>query len=452
MRRLDSICLAALVNLTLGCDSPSSTSAGDPSADPSGQAQAPNEGGDAAPEPTHPAGAAKSSGEQAPKKEQVRAAEDPERAAELQAKLRERLRQGRDLVQAKKYEAGMAAFERALAIEPNDPRLLSEIGWAAFLAGDLERAEQANRDSVRFATDPNIQGASLYNLGRVAEARDQPNVAARYYMRSLAVRANDTVTARLEKLTDQGADPEAVQHEGVQLTECAFVSVPGDTPLEVCQAIAAGASGEEASCDASAFDTKTGRIERLEIDDETLTQAALFSYQARFTDYWVAALEVDGQWHATPLFWVYNPGAFGIFEDLEGLDMRARQLVPGGAPELVITYTHTRHDTDMGIDEAEDTATTMMNVIGLDRGEPARLLGVITDYTYERDRLGATDPEDIPEDLRTEGLPLEQRRGVTVDFDDQGNVELSKRDDIPTSASPGTFPLGTSALRCAASR
>jgi tetratricopeptide (TPR) repeat protein len=81
-----------------------------------------------------------------------------------------------------------------------DARALSELGWAAFKAGDYDRALSANRDSVKAATEPRVKAASLYNLGRVAEACGDKPAAVGYYLQSIRLRPNDAVAARLKAL------------------------------------------------------------------------------------------------------------------------------------------------------------------------------------------------------------------------------------------------------------
>ena len=80
-------------------------------------------------------------------------------------------------------------------------------GWARFGEGDLVNArllvEQALLVLAR-AGDPRGQrayGACLYNRGRLAEASGDADEAAQFYRRSLAVRPNPSVEARLAGLT-----------------------------------------------------------------------------------------------------------------------------------------------------------------------------------------------------------------------------------------------------------
>lgn len=374
------------------------------------------------------------------------ASEAPEKARALRATFREALREGRKLVQAKKYDEGLKRFEEARKIDPNNARILSEIGWAAFLAGDLDRAERANADSVRFAQDDNVKGASLYNLGRVAEQREQLDLAARHYERSLAVRDNKIVAKRLAALKAKGASAAAVR--AIELEPCRLVAVPGETLEDVCERLTSGVKVEQGAC-------APDDMKQKEAEGGALTRVGLFSYRdlEEWTDYHVIALRYRDAWYAANVAWVYNPGAFGIFEDLDAIDFDLQQLAPGGDPEVLVTLTHTRHDTDMGIDEEEDEATEVSIVYGVVEDHPTQLMRVPTSYTYRRDRMGIAEDDEIASDLQTKGLPINVKKGAALNFDrDAGKVTVSAIEGREPTVTPGTYPLGHAKIRCVTQR
>jgi hypothetical protein len=110
------------------------------------------------------------------------------------------LQRGRKLAAAGDYPAAIAALQRALAAVPDDARALSELGWVAFKHGDLALADDATERSIAAAREPRLRAASLYNRGRIAEARGDRDRAADAYRASLELRPNETVAARLEGL------------------------------------------------------------------------------------------------------------------------------------------------------------------------------------------------------------------------------------------------------------
>lgn len=111
--------------------------------------------------------------------------------------FRRALKTGRELAQQGDAEGAVAAFEQALAARPDDARALSELSWAALLAGDLALAERSAKRSAELATDPKLEAASLYNLGRIAEEQGDPTAALDAYRRSLALRPSRTVERRV---------------------------------------------------------------------------------------------------------------------------------------------------------------------------------------------------------------------------------------------------------------
>lgn len=74
-----------------------------------------------------------------------------------------------------------------------------------FRVGDLDAAEGACVEALRLGGTDNTRGAVTYSLGRIAEARDQPNRALAFYDRSLRLRpGNAAVKSRRAALRSAG--------------------------------------------------------------------------------------------------------------------------------------------------------------------------------------------------------------------------------------------------------
>lgn len=114
---------------------------------------------------------------------------------------------GRALAQAGKYPDAVLAFERALDFVPSDARALSELGFAAFKMNDLARAEAATLAAIAATDQFRLEAASLYNLGRIAEARGQRERAEDAYQRSLLLRPHPDVAQRLADLSKKQIAP-----------------------------------------------------------------------------------------------------------------------------------------------------------------------------------------------------------------------------------------------------
>jgi hypothetical protein len=117
------------------------------------------------------------------------------------------LEEGRKLSRAKDYKAAIAAFDRALAIDPGNAKVLSEVGWAALQANDLARAEDANTKALASTHDTNLRAMILYNQGRVFEAKNEKAKAIALYDKSLALRDNPEVASRRKSLEAKAPPP-----------------------------------------------------------------------------------------------------------------------------------------------------------------------------------------------------------------------------------------------------
>ncbi len=118
-------------------------------------------------------------------------------SAQARAAVLHDLKEGRKLARAKDWPGAVKQFEHALTIAPDDVHVLADLGWAAFQANDLARAESANKRALANAKDPKVRAPILYNIGRVAEERGDKAAAAKAYAESLALRDNAEVKKRL---------------------------------------------------------------------------------------------------------------------------------------------------------------------------------------------------------------------------------------------------------------
>jgi len=123
--------------------------------------------------------------------------------------LREGLGEGRRLVMAGDYEAGMARYRALLEVDSHFAPALGELGWAAFKAGDLTTAFSTTQRALKAASSDTKRGMFHYNLGRIAEEREQRGAAIEEYRTSLALRPNATVRKRLQLVLSDGEDPAA---------------------------------------------------------------------------------------------------------------------------------------------------------------------------------------------------------------------------------------------------
>ncbi len=101
---------------------------------------------------------------------------------------------------AKDSHAAVLSFRAALKARPNDPRALTELSWAAFVAGEFDAAAQAAEEASYYTQDSRLQAMAYYNLGRAEDARGATAEAEFAYSASLNLRDNAEVRARLKRL------------------------------------------------------------------------------------------------------------------------------------------------------------------------------------------------------------------------------------------------------------
>lgn len=119
----------------------------------------------------------------------------PPLTREQRREIASALAQGRRAVRDHEYARAIELYERGLAIDRQQPKLLCEAGWAAVLAEDPRAVELLSAGVDVSPIGPG-RAACLYNLGRAYERDGQPARAANAYARSLDLRASNRETQR----------------------------------------------------------------------------------------------------------------------------------------------------------------------------------------------------------------------------------------------------------------
>ena len=336
------------------------------------------------------------------------------------------LAKGRKLAKTKKWADAIKSFEAALKVLPMDGRALSELGWAAFQVGNYPLALDANKKSVLAATEDKVKAASLYNLGRTAEAMGNKDLAAVHYRRSLILRLHRAVEKRLRDLGKKA--PVASLAPRVEET-CGVKKA--DTIEAICACLLKEHSGPglrdgKPSCAVhKALKTHSDKIKAIKLD---LAKQGI-------ENYYLATQLAPKKWKlAAKLAEVYNPGAFGISEEFSFGTPRALDVtVPkaGKRKLLTITGTKNRHDSDMGIDEYETRRVVTLTACYLPpegdaKAVPRCVLQIAIDDDYKRDVLGISD-EPKPKDLvaRHKKLPIRQRTKLAVTISRQAVATIT---------------------------
>jgi tetratricopeptide (TPR) repeat protein len=281
---------------------------------------------------------------------------------------------GRQLVKKADYARAVRAFQEAVTAAPEDATALSELGLAAFKANDLKLAEQASRKSVTLATSPQLRAASLYNLGRVQEARGEKVAAIDSYRRSLEDRPNKIVRERLLGLDPKAAaasDPVAPQpmlgpfatlaefcKTTQQRDECSARSDQDSTSHSTftCDEKPAGKLAAPTAPYRAAFAFETRCVESG--TDNTLTTMNL-------------AVEVGGKlWIVPALEESLETMRQSENADLDGLEVK--DVVPGGAPELLV-----RTESSFTYRGMSSSTSKRLRIVGLGASKKPSATGAI---------------------------------------------------------------------------
>jgi Tfp pilus assembly protein PilF len=409
-----SLLLAAL----MGCKGESSPSTGEPSAAP-GAAPA---SASASPAAAPPAGKGK----------RADVKQDKKRSRAEQKAWSEAMAKGRARFRAKDFATAVEAFDAALKISPDDAQTLSELGWAAFQAGDLQRAEEMTRASLLRSSTAEVKGATLYNLGRIEEQRNVKDKAIDAYEQSLRVRPNATVLARLRSLDAARADAFA---------PLAFSRADGPHPdlAAFCaKARAGGKDGEKVLCDPekSAFFAIEGPTEIASVSapyqkialHSTLVPVFMDTASDDIADagpgterLFLAVKLPSGVFLSPELGGVYNPGAFGIHQSLTVRRFELRDVVPGGAKEIVISYGV--HADDMNLAGAEMYATESEHLMLCGVPDAGGLLKCTTTLLFSQHEWYETHPEYFaPGEVEFSSKPYDRSFALAFEFTPAGSV------------------------------
>ncbi len=275
---------------------------------------------------------------------------------------RQGLSEGRKLHKAKDYAGAVKAFEKALAVNPDDPRALSELGYAAFFAKDYKYAEESTKKALDRSSDPELRGATLYNLGLIYEANGKNADAITAYMQSLEARPNRVVREALAKL-----DPtKAALYDPLKPIA---LSGPYAKLDDWCKAAKADSSFLQTTVCLSSIDKKSppygveGQFEASAVAAPYLAvrlvvaaaplffdegSAAPATFEGSGEALYHVAIQTKKGWYVTEEgIYVYNPGAFGIYNDLSIKSIEVKDAIPGGQPEVLISYSFDSRDSDM---------------------------------------------------------------------------------------------------------
>lgn len=344
-------------------------------------------------------------------------AKKPAVAVDVRKAYAQALTRGRRQAQKGDLDAAVATFQAALSLSPNDGRVLSELGVVAQRQGDLALAEKWTRQSIAATSDPQVRGASLYNLGRIEEARGDNAAAVEAYKRSLQSRPNHLVRARLATLDPTAAaelDPFAPR-----LMAGPFPSVSAWCGQQL-GAVKKERQGElrddDFACDTDGDDS-TWRATRLggPWAEARIVVTRTAEVGNRDEEYHVAVRQAD-QWYVSPSLWSTTDGE--RHETNVGLlRFEVGDVVAGGAPQLTV---HARvEESSYGGWGSSETERELLAFVGVGpSGRPSASAPIAVASRVTEDGVSPFDG-DGRDDPRTTAYKLGWR------VQPSGEIELS---------------------------
>ncbi len=324
---------------------------------------------------------------------------------------KDKLAEGRKLAHEKKWKDAITAFEASAAADPADARPVAEIGFAAYEAGDLDRADQANDKALPLTANSIMRAQILFNEGLVAEKRGDKSKAAARYRASLALRANDAVKKHLATVEGTPANAcDAAFADADALCAC----LKTNEPLE------AGMVQEAPTCAVDATKASSGLA--------VLTYGGDLGERPHFL--------VDTSNHQLKrlgsLGEDFEPGAFGVHNSTD-LDTIETKTVGGHALALV-HWTESDTDTNIGGIEinslvTKNTTICVLGAAGKGTVCPATVPVEETGSLSYLDDLGPdTDPQLAAQiaELKKSAPPSSTTNAATFTIGDDGALSVTE--------------------------
>ncbi len=116
------------------------------------------------------------------------------------ATAKAKLAEGRKLTRAKDYAGAIAAFDAAIAADPNMQWAWGGRGYAKLLDDQLAEAKKDCTHALTLDDEPRFAAAVHYNLGLIAKKQGDDKAARKAFTESLKLRPNSEVQKALDEL------------------------------------------------------------------------------------------------------------------------------------------------------------------------------------------------------------------------------------------------------------
>ncbi|HNN94770.1 MAG TPA: tetratricopeptide repeat protein [Pseudomonadota bacterium] len=355
--------------------------------------------------------------------------------AASQAQCKAALKNGRQALAKRDYRAAMTAFSGCLLVDPKNPRVLSELGFAAYKAGELPAAARFSQQAIEFSAESDLKGASYYNLGLIAEARGDKAAAIAAYKSSLGARQNSTVRAQLATLDAAAAaaldpfvpQPMTTLHPNLEAFCKAQKAVNKGVAASYDQDYDGDGPKMKCRCDPKPIENgglakPTAPYRAVRIFSNRCERGGGMS-DASLTDYYFALQTADG-WRVESI--ASLEARHYCWEDLKLESLIESDVIPGGAREILIRWSQS-----YGCRSGATKDTTYLRVAGIGPSGKPSLTPTITLSTEQTGEPSHTSDEDAPI----------TRSVLDFSFDKSGRLILKNREGARKDPDLGAHPL-----------
>lgn len=326
---------------------------------------------------------------------------------------------GRKLAADEHWKDAEAKLDEASKLAPDDVTILSELGWAALHADDVDASAKVSERALGLAHEPRVKAQILYNLGRALEARGDKDGAKQRYQDSLALRPSKAVQTRLEGLGGKAPEPAPVPE-----LPCAK-TFPNTAAL--CSCLAPSAA-DACGVDAQAPKSESGELEIVRAPTDTEGETAFF----------LVANAGGGVTPVADLGRDYHPGAFGVDDTAKVLALDEQTI--GDNKFAVVRTELVAVDTTTGGIEVSTVRTLRSTICALRSGStPTRCplavpLEIDDTLAYPKDPATLTPDQKAYVDAHAKSAhELHVRLDVKLTAKGGADVTLAKGDekDVP---------------------
>ena len=341
------------------------------------------------------------------------------------AEVKARLTDARAKAKAEDWPGAVAAYQKAVGLDDDNPKILAELGWAQFSTKDLDGAERSYRLALRYERSTEHRADVLYKLGRVEEERGEFDKAKAHYDHSLRLREDPETKAH----DDDVGKKAAAMCEGGKCDKPDYVDLAA-----ACEGLIARIHEQQGLEPHSAddeFSCEPGAAQKIPLTGGDATEAALLvvkgAHAGTEEEEYDLLVHIEGGWHwVGTLLDLENPHHGGIERSGKVHSFEAKELLPTSPGQEVLVKLELS-ETDADLDD---------NIVYHDEHEAYVVCGINewTHVCYEIPTRISYKAEALDPAVETAHDLTAHELAVEVEFDGKGNLTMSGRGDAPDPA------------------